>query len=379
MTLTHVKESVAAWPKSDNILINGGFDIWQRLYRPGDLSYFQGSSRFMGGSYYKYYPAPDRWAFESFFDGSLEIQKHTSDGPMSASNFMRLVETGTGLPEPPWVNEAINFCQYIEGTNLKAVQTQPLSLSFWIRSSRVGNLTVSLQGGDNAASYLTLISIDQANTWEYKKIEGIPSLSIGCPSYTTYGNEIGGAVRFGLYGGSDYTIETENTWIPGFKFLLPGQTNFFEVEDTFVDFGRIQLEQGSIATPFQMRSPEIEAILCKRYAECLSSPDGTVYEPLATAQAVDAWMARGVIRYQEKRVTPTMKAQSFHDSKGTRTDGTTFSFWTIGAYELSTRGGIIQPRTTSTIYPSGVINAGETVNVYIGRDINGVFMIDAEL
>lgn len=160
----------------------------------------------------------------------------------------------------------------IEGNNVKHLRwgtsaAKPITISFWVRSSVAANNHAFFVTNQALNYYYPVFySITAQNTWEYKTIT-IPGptggtwltdnsrgiclfFSIGCSSnagahaQTTLNTWYApGATTLAIAGQAQVTANTGNTW------MLTG----------------LQIEAGTVATPFEYRPIGVELALCQRY------------------------------------------------------------------------------------------------------------------
>ena len=238
-----------------NLIINGAMQVAQR-----------GTTQTTSA-----YGTVDRF-FPSFSGGAVTTTQEslTSGDPYDEGfrNFARLTNTtaATGAS-----NYRL-FVQRIEAQNVAnsgwnyASATSDVTLSFWVRSSVSQAFFVRLQSRDGTnQSYPMSTGTLTADTWTKvtKTIPGNSNIVINND------NGPGLLVEFEPFWGTDYTDSgvTLDTWTalsvsartPDMTSTWAGTTNA-----TF-DVTGVQLEVGSVATPFEHRSYGDELRKCLRY------------------------------------------------------------------------------------------------------------------
>ena len=157
--------------------------------------------------------------------------------------------------------------QPIEGFNVSdlgfgAAGAQSVTLSFWTRSSLTGTFGGALVNGGATRSYPFSYTISSANTWEFKTITIAGDTSGTWPT----NNTLSMLVRFGLGAGSTYT-GTAGAWV-GSSIVQPtGSTSVVGTNAATWYITGVQLEPGTVATPFERRQYGQELALCQRYYE----------------------------------------------------------------------------------------------------------------
>jgi hypothetical protein len=165
------------------------------------------------------------------------------------------------------------FQQRIEGTNVADLNwgataasagktAATVTVSFWVRSSVTGTFGGVLRNSANDRSYPFTYSISTANTWEKK------SVTIAGDTSGTWltTNGIGVVVNFSLMAGTNFT-GTAGAWTGAGLQGATGQTQLFTTLNATWQITGVQLEAGSVATPFERRPYGTELLLCQRYYE----------------------------------------------------------------------------------------------------------------
>jgi hypothetical protein len=166
--------------------------------------------------------------------------------------------------------DAFAVAQNIEGFNVAdlgwgTANAQTVTLSFWVRSSLTGAFGGSFLNSGATRSYPFTFTISAANTWEQKTITVAGDTS---GTWLT-NNGIGISVRFGLGSGATFS-GTAGAWAAG-NFVQPTSTVSVVGTNgaTFYITG-VQLEAGSVATPFERRPYGTELALCQRYFQAVT-------------------------------------------------------------------------------------------------------------
>lgn len=160
--------------------------------------------------------------------------------------------------QPEQIIEGLNLSDMMFGTSL----AQPFTVSFWIWAQNTATYSVSMRNGSNTRSYVHNYTIAQANAWQY--------VSFNVPGDTTgtwaTDNTAGLVVQFTFGCGSTYQVDqhslTTNTWVSG---TYSGTSATASPVNNIITFTGVQVEKGTIATPFEYRPYAIELQLCQRY------------------------------------------------------------------------------------------------------------------
>jgi hypothetical protein len=162
-------------------------------------------------------------------------------------------------------SEAFGVRQLIEGFNASdlawgTASAATVTLSFWVRSSLTGTFGGALVNQSAARSYPFTYSISSANTWEQKTIT-VAGDTTGTWEKT---NGIGIRVNFSIGSGSSAS-GTAGAWAGADFFSATGATSVVGTNGATFFITGVQLEAGSVATPFERRPYGTELALCQRY------------------------------------------------------------------------------------------------------------------
>ena len=166
---------------------------------------------------------------------------------------------------PFWtIFENYNVVDFNWGT-LNAV---PVTLSFWFKASVVGNYCVNFRGPARGSvyGYSTVFPVYNSATWEYKVLT-IPPFTQGVGSNGL--NGIGLELIIGSFAGSSYSVPQNGTWVSiggnNLAAALGTYVNWYSQTGNYIKLTGIQLEKGTVATPFEFRPYATELALCQRY------------------------------------------------------------------------------------------------------------------
>ena len=172
-------------------------------------------------------------------------------------------------------NTQAYIAQFVEGYNVAdlnfgTANARTVTLSFWVRSSIAGTYCGGITGGGssgNQVGYVFEYSISSANTWEYKTVT-IPGETSGTYVFDST-NGTGFRVKFDLGTIDPSRTAAPNAWTAGLKYstTTAGVVRWKQNAGATFYITGVQLEVGSVATPFERRSYGQELSLCQRYCQ----------------------------------------------------------------------------------------------------------------
>ena len=207
----------------------------------------------------------DRWMAISGAAGKFSVGRNAGavTPPSSFSNYLGVTSLSAYTVG---AGENFGFRQSVEGFNFADIawgtaSAQAVSLSFWVRSSLTGTFGLTLRNAAQTRTFPATYTISSANTWEQKTV----SISGDTSGTWLVDNGIGVELQFNLGAGSSVSGGTVGAWNAG-SFQAPtGATSVVGTSGATFYITGIQLEPGTVATPFERRSYGQELALCQRY------------------------------------------------------------------------------------------------------------------
>jgi len=203
----------------------------------------------------------DRWFVLNSQTSKLTVQQ-SSTAPTGFTNSAAITSSSTYSVVS---GDYFTFSQRVEGLNITDLawgssNARTITLSFWVRSSLTGTFGGAIRNSAANRSYPFTYTINTANTWEYETIT-IPGDTTGTWLTT---NGIGIELNFALGAGSTYS-GTAGVWAAGGAISATGATSLVGTNGATFFITGVQLEVGTIATPFERILYSTELALCQRY------------------------------------------------------------------------------------------------------------------
>jgi hypothetical protein len=238
-----------------NLLINGDMQIAQRNtsvtgittgeYRTADRWYFFVSS---AGTWTMNVESSAPTGTE--FRNSSNVICTTADSSLSAGDELAIIQNIEGFN-----------CQGIKKGTANA---ESITVSFWAKSSNTGTFICELRDEDNTRQISKSYTINTSGTWERKTITFPPDTT------GQFGNDNGSSLRLFMWlaAGSNFSSGTLNSsaWASSTNAnRVVGQLNLANAVGNYLAITGVQLEIGTVATPYEQLPYQIELALCQRY------------------------------------------------------------------------------------------------------------------
>ena len=251
----------------------------------------------------------DRFYVRHVTDGALTFQQVT-DAPTGFVNSLKVTVTTTdssiASTQRAWI------AQFIEGLNVAdlawgTASASNVTLSFWVKSSVTGTFCCSIINSASNRGYPVNYTVNSANTWEQKTV----TISGDTSGTWLTTNGIGLRVYFPVTAGTYYQ-GTNATWNASEAMCTSSQTNLMATNGATFYITGVQLEAGSVATPFEHRQYGQELALCQRYCQVLSYVNGD--RDIATGVIYSSTAGNAVRSFPTvMRAAPTLTASGLSD------------------------------------------------------------------
>jgi len=265
--------SIGQYGGRRNLIINGAMQVAQR--------YGYNSAQTDWNSY----DASDRMFKRTSGGSTSSVQTRNDDAPSGFTYSDKL--TITSQDSDTYIGRG-TCLEWNDISHLRAgySDAKTITLSFWVKASISGTYCFAYtsyvalhSAGDAATSYVTEYTVNSANTWEYKTIT--VTLPTSTPSNwdgSNGGNTTGLRLQWSVSRRAttnSYETATTDSWISGNYYCTSSQTNMGATNGSTFQITGVQLEVGSVATPFEHRSYGEELLLCQRYCERIQMGAGT--------------------------------------------------------------------------------------------------------
>lgn len=238
-----------------NALINGDFRVWQR----GTAVQANAGQ----GAY-----AADRWCGSHQFQNSRTQRTAISSAPSGLSSQYALRSSSSTTAQVA-NGTRMRIAQKIESLNSYRLRGQQVTLSFWARFSSATVSSVSNSGGGGESAY---------NNFGYS-IGSYTSTTDSATNTTAADTAINGTITNGglpttwtKYTLTGTVSASANNVDVVFGFSSLGSTA--SADTVWYEIAEVQLEVGTLASPFEFEDYQVTLAKCQRYYYRLSAANG---------------------------------------------------------------------------------------------------------
>jgi len=296
-----------------NRIINGNMGIWQR-----------GTSLAVPLNLYGNYIV-DRFAVNNSVSTAAATISQSTDVPLGVAQYSALL-TVTATQSTVNSGNFYGFYQGIEGYNIAdlaygTASAKILTLSFWVKSSVTGTFVANMYqtNSTNSRVFPYTYTISSANTWTYVTVT-IPGDTV--PNALPLTNSASFFLYWYTMLSSSYANGALNTWNANTSGNQYGGSstgvNLFATSGATFYITGVQLEVGSVATPYQFNIYSDQLVQCQRYFtksyDTLVVPGTATTTGLVYAGPTMGYYPKASVSFVvEMRTAPTI---SYWDSAG---------------------------------------------------------------
>jgi hypothetical protein len=243
-----------------NLIINGAMQVSQRGTDINDIA------------------ADNTYIMDRFLtrdyggDGTYDYDQSTDVPTATFKNSIKLTcksaSTNTGT-------YGYSIEQRIEGYNVRQLRlgrsnAQPITVSFWVKSSVAGTYSTGMRTTSAQYSYVTEFALS-ANTWTYITYTA-PALTTALSSLVEDNSGAGILLDLLVLGKqTGKSTSTLNAWQAGNYVSSTNQVAWMDNANATLNVTGVQVEAGDTATPFEHRSYVEELTACQRYCNVIGN------------------------------------------------------------------------------------------------------------
>ena len=235
-----------------NLVVNGAMRISQRETSLGNQT--------NGG-----YKCLDRFRIGIVNLGTWTYTQST-DAPAGFSRSFKC--ECTTADASPAAGDLFNIQHRMEGQELQRLKkgtssAESFTVSFWVKSNKTGTYNLQAEDTDNTRTNVRQYSIESANTWEYKTLtfDGDTTGALDDNTEQSF------RLIWWLGSGTNYSSgTTPSTWeaVTATNNAV-GNVNLADSTSNVFYITGVQMETGSVATPFEHLTYNDDLTRCQRY------------------------------------------------------------------------------------------------------------------
>ena len=310
-----------------NLIINGGFDVWQRGVTGSQANQAA-------------YISADRWLTYIDTNSTVYLSKVSfalgqTDVEGNPESYAKFDWLGTGSTALKVIEQRVE--------NVILVSGAPITLSFYARTEQADDVEIRFTQdngvGGSAQVGITGGTVDCTTSWKkFTKTITLPSLAgktVNAGSYLKVG------------------------------FWSQGTLN------SHLELANVQLELGSVATDFEHRSYGEELALCQRYYQQVG---GYAHNSYAIGQFYTSYVGRCMLHFEEMRIAPTISSNAPENFGAWNAAATTLELTALSFIDTTVRNTMCQVSRTSGGFVAGNVAVLKDDGINTSR-----IYLDAEL
>ena len=208
----------------------------------------------------------DRWSCYGSAASKFTVQRNAGSvtPPTGFTNYLGATSSSA---YSVGASEFFFIQQVIEGFNVAdlgwgTASAQSVTLSFWVRSSLTGTFGGTISNGATNRVYPFTFTISSANTWEQK------TLTVSGDTTGTWSADNSGGIVVNFNMGAGASVSgTAGAWSGSTLRAPTGATSVVGTNGATFYITGVQLEAGTVASPFERRDYGRELMMCQRYYE----------------------------------------------------------------------------------------------------------------
>lgn len=212
-------------------------------------------------------------------------------------------------------NDCMMLSHHVEAIHLSDLawgtpNALPLVMSFYVycaNANLVGTYAAGLRNYTTNVNptIVSSFTVTTLNSWQRVVLTFPGNTSVAWPT----DNSLGLSLEITLLAPSTNSVTTQGAWQSGTQFGVAGMSNFMATAENTMYFTGVQLEKGTLVTPFEYRPYQTELRFCQRYCTQLTATNSNQHLVPCTgfSNSATGGQLNGLYQYpQPMRAVPTL-------------------------------------------------------------------------